>query len=196
MSIFATARVTVLVADFANVDQAGKLNVIGGFFALLGYDPQTRGSAPHHVAVVLDIPANFAGQEYALQLQMRNETRGEVVRFIAPSGQLEPLQIAQAQRVPPAPAALGAPVPSDHPIRMQTVLNLDAGVAKVEPGEKYAWKVSIDGQSKPGWEARFSVFGGGQAPPVLGGLAGPADIPDLTPPPPVQPSSDPDTPTR
>lgn len=55
---------------------------------------------------------------------------------------------------------------------MQTVLGIDAGVAAVEPGEHYAWKVSIDGQSKPGWDARFSVPGG-PTPPVIVGLAGP-----------------------
>lgn len=186
MSVFTTARVTVLLADYANVDAAGKVNVIGGFFGLLGCHPQTKHAAPHVVVVVVDVPTNLAGIEFALQLQLRNETRGEVVRFVAPSGQLEPLQIAQAQRVPPPVMAPGLSLPPDHPIRMQLVLAIDPGVAVVEPGEQFAWKVSIDGQSKQGWDARFSVPGG-PPPPVLGGLAGPADIPDLTPPSPSQP---------
>ncbi|MGI8535108.1 MAG: hypothetical protein ACR2K2_01165 [Mycobacteriales bacterium] len=187
MSVFTTGRVTVLLADYANIDAAGKVNVLGGFFAPLGYNPQTKHAAAHQLIVVIDVPLSEAGQEFPLQLQLRNQTRGEVVRFISPEGRLEPLQIAQAQRVPPAPALPGLTLPPDHPIRMQTVLGIDAGVAAVEPGEHYAWKVSIDGQSKPGWDARFSVPGG-PPPPVIGGLAGPADIPDLSPPPPVGPS--------
>lgn len=187
MSVFSTARVTVLLADYANVDAAGKVNVLGGFFSMLGYNPETKHAAPHHVVVVIDLPAALAGQEFALQLQMRNETRGEAVRFISPAGVLEPLQIAQAQRVPPAPVMPnGMSLPTGHPIRTHTVLGIDAGVALVEPGHEFSWKLSIDGQSKTGWDARFSVPGA-PPPPVLGGLAGPADIPDLTPPDPEPP---------
>lgn len=188
MSIFETARASVLVGDYANVDAAGKVNVIGGFFGLLGCNPQTKHAAPHVLVVIIDVPEAQAGQEFAMQLQMRNETRNEAVRFVAPTGNLEPLQIAQAQRVPtPLTPPPNMTLPADHFIRMPTVLTIDAEVAVVEPGEHFSWKLSIDGQSKPGWDARFSVPGG-PPPPVLGGLAGPADIPDLTPPPPVDPA--------
>lgn len=189
MSVFSTARCQVLLADYGNVDAAGKVNVIGGFFTLLGHNPQTKHAAPHYVIVIIEVPSALAGNEFAMQLQMRNLTRDEVVRFVSPDGRLEPLQIAQAQRVAPLVLPPGMTLPETHPIQMQTVLGIDSGVALVEAGEQFCWKVSIDGQSKPGWETRFSVPGG-PPPPVLGGLAGPADIPDLTPPPPERPSGD------
>lgn len=185
MGIFDDASVTVFVADHIATDAAQKITALGAGFLLTGLDPQTRLSAPQHVAVLIDVPAKYVGQQFALSLELRDETIGQTVQVpTPPTGQLDALRVQQVVPVNP-PLLGGASLPEGTPIRSQVTLGLPTGVPLVA-GHRYAWRVEIDGQHRSGWKAVFSVLGPTPG-PVFGGPAGPAAIPNIAPlPPPTE----------
>lgn len=185
MGIFDDASVTVFVADHIAIDAAQKITALGAGFLITGLDPQTRLTAPQHVAVLVDVPAKYVGQQFALSLELRDETIGRLVQVpTLPTGQLDALRVQQI--VPVSPPQVGAAsLPEGTPMRSQVMLGFPTGVPLVA-GHRYAWQVDIDGQHRPGWKAVFSVLGAPPG-PIFGGPAGPAAIPNIAPlPPPTE----------
>lgn len=170
----------VLVADYIGVDSGGKVNALGAGFAFAGMQP-TGLTSPQYVIVLVDVPARFAGQQFALTLELRNETTGQPVMIsTAPGGQLEPLRIQQVATVQ-APQIPGAYLPLDSVLsRIQMPVGFADGLP-LQQGHLYAWRVQIDTQARPGWKAQFYVPGP-PPPPVIGGLVGPTSIPNIAPP--------------
>lgn len=54
VSTDATAR--LLIADYAAVDAAGKLNIIGGGVSVLGYVQQAGSTSPFALVVSISVP--------------------------------------------------------------------------------------------------------------------------------------------
>jgi len=182
VAIYDDASVTVFVADHIAIDAAQKITALGAGFLLTGLDPQTGLSAPQHVAVLIDVPAKYVGQQFALSLELRDETVGQLVQVpMPPTGQLDALRVQQIVPVNP-PQVVGAVLPDGTPIRSQVMLGFPTGLPLIA-SHRYVWRVEIDGQHCPGWKAVFSVLGPPPG-PVFGGLAGPAAIPSIAPPPP------------
>lgn len=171
----------VLLADYIGIDAGGKVNALGAGFSMLYVQP-TGLSAPLYMIVMVDVPAKYAGHQYAVSIELRNETTGQPVMLpTSPAGDLEPLRVQQVLTVQQGQAPPGffvpvGSVPARHllPIAFQDGLPL-------QPGHMYAWKVQVDGQHRAGWESRFFVPGP-HPPPVIGGPVGPADIPNVQPP--------------
>jgi len=180
VSIFTDAEVVVLLADYIGIDGGGKINALGLGFALAGLQPHGL-TAPQHVVVMIDVPPKYAGQQFALSLELRDETAGQPVMVATdPSGQLQPLRIQQVAQVRP-PQVPGLYLPPDAVwCRIQVPVAFQDGLP-VQPGHEYLWRVQIDGQTRAGWGARFFVPGP-PPPPVFGGPLGPADIPNIQPP--------------
>lgn len=176
MSLFSDAHAVVLIADFIGADAAGKLNAIGAGFAISGIGPDGQ-TPPQHVAVMVDVPSKYAGDEYALLLELRNETTGAVVQVPSATGQLEALRMQQVVRVERPALGPAIYLPNDMTCRSQVTIGFPMGLP-LEPGNSYAWQLRIDGQHRPGWIARFHVVGPRPG-LVFGGPAGPADIPDV-----------------
>jgi len=182
VAIYDDASVTVFVADHIATDAAQKLTALGAGFLFAGVNPQTGLSAPQHVAVLIDVPAKYVGQQFALSLELRDETVGQLVQVATPpTGQLDALRVQQIVPVNPL-QVVGAVLPDGTPIRSQVTMGFPTGVPLMV-GHRYAWQVEIDGQHRSGWKAVFSVLGLPPG-PVFGGLAGPAAIPNIAPPPP------------
>jgi hypothetical protein len=179
MSIFLDAQAIVLVADYIGVDVAGKVNAIGAGFALSTIGPNGH-TPPQSVAVLIDVPSKYAGEEFALSLELRNETTGSTVQLPVESGQLEALRMQQVIRVE-RPQILGAYIPSSITCRSQATIAFPTGLP-LQPGTTYAWRLEIDTQTRPGWFARFHVLGPPPG-PVFGGPAGPAELPESPQPP-------------
>lgn len=78
MTIYDDAFVRVLLSDFANTDSAGKLNLIGGGISMMGTGPKGQ-TAAFSVCVTTNVPASYAGQQYALSLELYDQTRQQVV---------------------------------------------------------------------------------------------------------------------
>jgi hypothetical protein len=168
------ARVTVLLADYIAVDGNGKLTAVGAAFTLTGLQPDGH-TPPQHVAVLVDVPASHLGQDFSLDLSLRDDS-GAAVLVPGPSGDMEPLRVAQVMRAQ-APQAQGLHLPAELPGRVQIVIGFPQGLPLAQ-GRGYRWVVELDGRSRPEWSSGFYV----PAPPpgpVFGGPVGPTSIPNL-----------------
>lgn len=173
MGIFQDAHATVILADYISIDAAGKINALGAGFTVSGVQP-TGLTPPQHAAAIIDVPAKYGGQECAVSLELRNETSGSAVQLPGPSGQPEALRVSQVVKAERANIP-GVYLPESMFCRVQVVIGFPNGLP-LAPGNLYAWRLAIDGQTRNGWHARFYVPGP-PPPPVFGGPAGPADIP-------------------
>ncbi len=177
MPIYDDAHAVVLVADYIGVDAAARINALGVGFSITGMG-QNGFSAPHHVADLIDIPSQYAGEVFALTLELRDKDANTVVQVPGPAGALEALRIQQATRVE-RPNLPGYYLPQEMFCRVQAAIAFVNGIT-LTPGRFYAWSLEIDGHHRPGWEATF--YAPGPPPPmVFGGPSGPAAIPNMPP---------------
>jgi hypothetical protein len=176
MTLFDDATALVAIADYIGVDAGGKINAIGLGFTVAGIQP-TGFTAPQYVVALVDAPASYAGEQAMLTLELRNLTDDEVVQGPGPSGQLEAVRITSQAKFE-RPNLPGGILGEDMPVRVQVTLGFPVGVANLVPGKTYAWKLQVDGRSRPSWRAFFHVP---SAPPgpIFGGPAGPSSIPNV-----------------
>lgn len=66
------ARASVFVGDYVGVDAASKINAIGLGANIFPIVPQTGQTAPIWVCVIVEVPVDHAGSEYALSLELRD----------------------------------------------------------------------------------------------------------------------------
>jgi hypothetical protein len=175
VSVSDSARVTVLIADYVAVDGSGKLTAVGAGFMLTGLQPDGQ-TPPVHIAVLVEVPNNQVGQDFALGIGLFDDTNGQAVLVPGPNGEPEALRLAQVVQAQ-VPALQGMLVPQSVPGRVQLVLAFPQGLP-LEVGHSYRWAVEIDGQSKPEWSAWFHVPAPAPG-PVFGGPVGPTSIPRL-----------------
>ncbi|EYR65026.1 hypothetical protein N866_18830 [Actinotalea ferrariae CF5-4] len=172
-----SARVSLFVADYAAPDAIQKLNIIGAGWAVTGVNPETGLTAPHAVVAFIDVPPDHYGEDFAFTLTLRGPD-GQPVRVPGPTGQVEPLRIAQTLRAeePQFPPEVNVPRRTvwSH---TQVALNMSNGIP-VQVGSLYTWTLDIDGNTRPAWAVSFYVPGPRPG-PVFGGPAGPATIPDV-----------------
>ena len=154
------ASVTVLLADFANADAVGKLNVIGGNWTITGLQPSGL-TAPQSVVVMIDVPSTLAGQSFALAVVLADDTNNPV-QLPGQPGTMRIQQLVQVQ----SPVLPGVQVPPDIPCKVQMCFGFANGIP-LEGGRSYRWLVEIDTNSRPEWAATFFVAGAPPA-PVIG----------------------------
>lgn len=180
MSLHQDAQATILIGDFINTDVGGKVNAIGAGFQIMGLMQPQAVTAPFSLLVLIDVPQKYAGDEFAVSIELRDETLGKVVSFAGQGGQAEALrfqQIVLAQK----PAVPNVYIPDVVPCRAQLVLAFGNGL-QLQPNHTYAWRLEVEGQTKPNWRSVFYIAGPPPG-PVVGGPVGnsPTDIPPLTP---------------
>ena len=161
-----SARVNVLLADFALADAINKLNVLGIGWAVTGIDPRTGATAPQSVVVMIDVPPDHYGASFTIGLQLR-DSAGGLVELPGPAGQLQALRVAQIARVeePMMPPGLGVPRNTLW-AHSQVVFTLVNGLP-LRGDEFYTWHVEIDGEERPTWATSFYVAAPPAA-PVIG----------------------------
>jgi hypothetical protein len=133
-----TAR--LLLADYANVDQAGKLNLIGGGVRVLGFDPNTDASAPF--SVVLTIESPLSGDSPALEIMLTTAT-GLVYKVPGPGGVSQAVRISQNIEFA-EPGLPGIAIPKGAlPSTAQVVINFSNGLP-LKPGYSYQFRAQLD----------------------------------------------------
>lgn len=158
------ARVAVLLADYAAPDPSGRINILGAGWNVTGANPTTGQTPQQSLVVLLDFPPELYGEDFTLSLQLR-DSAGALVELPGPTGQPQPMRIAQVLRVEEPPAPLGGPrnLLWAH---SQTVFTLLQGLP-LRPNELYTWCVEIDGDERP--ERAVSFYVAGPPPtPVIG----------------------------
>jgi hypothetical protein len=158
------ARIRILLADFANSDSVGKVNVIGAAWQVTARLP--TGLTPALTLVVLvNLPPRYYGEQFAFGVSLYDEP-GDIVRLPLPGpvGEAQALriqQVAKAER----PNVPGVVIPSNSlPSQTQFILSFPGGLL-LTPG-LYYWQVEIDGNTRPDWRAEFLVAGPPPAPVV------------------------------
>ena len=112
MSVFPDARAQLLLADYASTDAGGKLNVIGGSISFLGLTPEGQ-TPPFTVVATVEIPAKLVGKQYALSLELYNETLGAVAQMPSPNGVPQAMRVQQMAVVQPLAPMRGVKPPTD-----------------------------------------------------------------------------------
>ncbi len=154
-SLAAVASASVLVADFANADSSGKLNMIGGALQYISRVQMPGfgvGLPPMTVVVIIDVPAEYGQTDFSLVLTLRDGA-GKPVQVPAQApGESQAMrisQIANARRGPEQPTGILG--------RVQLVMSLATGIP-LQPGEAYYWELEINGHTDRNWRASFYVY--------------------------------------
>lgn len=163
-------RAVVCVADYFAVDAAGKVTGVGVGFTITPLLPMSS-TAPMYVAALIDVPPEHLDRDIAISMELRRAD-GQVVTMPAPAGVEQAMRVDQLDRAM-KPSIPNLVVPDEAWGRCQTLLGFPGGLT-LAPG-RYFWRLSLDHQHLPSWEAHFSVVAPPQI-PVIGGPAGPSAI--------------------
>lgn len=176
MTLLTDAQVAITLADFANADAQGKINVVGAGIRLLGFDPNTGACPPFFLMVNIALPDRYGGTSFALTIELRDVTTGQHFQLPGPTGALEPLRAQQVVPVPhlQVPAQFGQP--DDAVVSMNVIMGFPNGLP-LQPGHGFEWRIEIDGQSRH-WTYKFHILGPAPG-PVFGGPVGSPNIPGV-----------------
>ena len=122
----------------------GKLYILGGGWSVIGPEP-----APSALAIRLEVPWTDANKRIPVLVELLTQD-GTPVMVDDPLGNPQPVLASLELEVGRPPGVKpGTP--------------LDATVAfgipplPLRPGSRYAWRLTIDGESKEHWQAGFST---------------------------------------
>lgn len=157
------AKKSLILADFANMDAGGKLNIVGGGVAMLGFEPNQGVTTRITLVAVVEVPGDLLPVECSFEVMLTRD--GELVELPGPAGP-QALRIGQVQTVEkpqlPGPVALRDHVGARHII----VLDFSNGLP-LAIGGTYEWVLQIDGDEDNRESYPFVVAPGAQF-PVLG----------------------------
>jgi len=130
--------VTMLLADSAQVAD-GKLYILGGGLSIIGPRPQ-----PVAIALRLLMPWDRANVPHEWLIELLDEDGQPVM-----AGE-RPIQVrGRVEAGRPAGARPGTP--------LGVALAINMAALKLEGGKRYSFQLSIQGESRPEWQASFSV---------------------------------------
>lgn len=137
------AVVDIILADFAMVGGDGKLSVVGGGVAVLGFDPTAGVSTRFSLVVAVTVPTELCPAEFPVEVSLYSG--GELVKLPDLAGEGSPLRVASIVRLEaPAHPALSVAQREYIGSRHFFVLDLGNGLP-LAPGGTYEWRSRIDG---------------------------------------------------
>ncbi len=128
----------MLIADSAQVAD-GKLFVLGGGLRLVGPRPQ-----PMSIGLLISVPWHLANISHSWKVELLDEDGMPVLHNdmpVAVQGNFE----------------AGRPAGSLPGTDLPVPLAINFSALPVTPGGRYAWRLAIDDNSDPRWQAGFSV---------------------------------------
>jgi Family of unknown function (DUF6941) len=137
-------KVTMLLADYANVAD-GKLTVVGGGWSLIGPEP-----APFGIAILVHVPWDQANQRHVLRLELL-DADGAPAALGGDEGD-EPIVFFDDVEF-----EVGRPAGLKPGTALEFPLAVNSGPLPLEPGWRYEWRLSIDGETDDDWRLPFSV---------------------------------------
>ncbi len=135
-------KVTMLLCDAAKVAD-GKLYILGGGWSVTGPDP-----IPSAVALKIDVDWHEAGRAHHWELFLE-DADGRPVILPTPNGP-KPVEVRGEFSVAKPPG-----LPEGSPI--DVALALSFGPIPLEPGGRYVWRLTIDGESSEGASVAFAT---------------------------------------
>ncbi len=134
--------VTMLLADSAQVAD-GKLYILGGGWSVTGPDP-----VPSAVAVKVSVDAHEFDANHHWELFLE-DADGRLVQFETPEG----MQGIEVRGDFSASEPVG--VPHGTPVDVPIAVNF--GPIPLAPGQRFTWRMVINGESLPGATASFTT---------------------------------------
>jgi len=134
----------VLLADFAQSDNSGKVNALG-----LGWSIISTPTPNHAVVIVLRVGWGETNTPHRLVLRLLTADGLNAVEVPTPFGS-QPLEVEVEFEVGRPPGlAQGSTI--DHSL----AINVGPGLP-LTPG-RYEWRLQIDGDGREDWRAAFTV---------------------------------------
>jgi hypothetical protein len=134
-------KVTLLLADSAQA-VSGKLYVLGG-----GWDVIGPVAGPTAIAMIIEVPYNETNRPHVVRVELQDPD-GQP----APVGERgKPIWIETQLEVGRPPGH-----PPGTPFNVPLAFNLGP-ITTLQPGARYLWVVSIDGETEESWRAGFNV---------------------------------------
>ena len=135
-------KVTMLLADAAQaVDN--KLYILGGGWSVTGPDP-----APSAIALKIDVPWDQTNVRHRWELALLDEDGAPV--FLGDPEAPQSLVISNEFE-------LGRPPGVTPGTALEIALAINLGPLPLEPGARYVWQLTIDGQSAEDWQVGFTT---------------------------------------
>jgi hypothetical protein len=137
-------KVTMLLADSAQA-VGGKLYILGGGWSITRADPPS----PSALAIKIEVPWDQANVRHTCRIELVDS---DFVPVMVPSqtGELEPLALDPAFEVGRPPG-----VKPGTPLDFTFAINF--GPLPLDPGTRYEWRLSINGQADDDWRVAFST---------------------------------------
>ena len=162
-----TARVSILLGEFANVDNNGRINLIGFGPNFVGYEAAANATVPFSVVAQIYFDHTQTHKSPSIELVLEDH-QGQVVSIPGPTGQAGPL-VRVGKSDPLQAVSFPTPLEVDadplDPVA-NFILNFSSGLP-LPPGRTYSWQVIVDSQRRPEWGLRFCVPGVA-LPPTIG----------------------------
>jgi hypothetical protein len=135
-------KVTLMLADHAQ-SVGGKLYISGGGWSMTGPEP-----APFALVLDVKVPWHAVDQNHTFKLELLDADGGPVA-VETPEGP-RPLSVEGGFEASP-----GDDIPPGMPVDAQVAFNF--GPQQLTPGERYEWRLSIDGETREDWYVAFST---------------------------------------
>jgi hypothetical protein len=136
-------KVTMLLADAAQA-VGGKLFILGG-----GWSVTNPSTSPSALAIKVEVPWHEANRRHELVISLLDaDGRPVMAPAQPPATEEQPLEI-RGQIEVGRPAGLPEGTPLD------SVLAVTIGPLQLQPGGRYVWRLSINGESHEDWQAAF-----------------------------------------
>ncbi len=132
----------MLLCDAAQVAD-GKLYILGGGWSLTGPDPM-----PSAIAIKVEVDWHEAAQAHHWELFLV-DADGQAVGIDTPEG----TQLVEVR----GDFEVGQPeeVPAGSPIDLPLAVNI--GPLPLDPGGRYTWRLTIDGETDESWVLGFTT---------------------------------------
>ncbi len=148
-----SAQVSIFLADFANAEPTGKVNVIGAGWQVMTM-AEAGSTAAHSLVVLISMAPTFGDVEIGTTLTLRDD-EGSVVEVPGTNGELQPVHVSQRVKLKRPPLE-GMPQPAKLWSQGKLVVSLPTGLP-LKVDHEYEWIFEIDEVSEGRWFAPFFV---------------------------------------
>jgi hypothetical protein len=158
-----SARVTIIVADYATVNETNnKFTIVGSGISLVGFDPKaTTRTAPLSVVAIASFDPKFLGENPIVELTLET-TDGTVVELPpgtdTPDEPPFPVHIKAGGEPLVSTLLSGYRVPADaiRP-KVQMMMQFSSGLP-LSFEHRYLWRVTVDGEKRDEWTESLFVL--------------------------------------
>jgi hypothetical protein len=147
----------MLLADFVQAAE-GKLNAIGAGWNITGPMPTPSG-----VGIIFEVPWDRANDQIHFRLELLDQDE-QPFMMETPDG-AQPLLLEGAFEV-------GRPPGTKRGTSLNFPIAANIGPQPLQPGGRYVWRLTVDGDTNDDWRLPFSVRTAAQGFPGMPGLPG------------------------